>query len=130
MKNVAAFTLSFLATILLGATVLSTCQSCGTTPFPPVPPGPPPAVTDGGPILPDSGLDMSLPDLPEDSTLSLCRAACANLLALGCPEGKAPACAADCRMAQLGRITDLHPDKIAKAKSIAEVRAIGSVACQ
>ena len=83
----------------------------GCPPTPPVPPGPSPAA-DAAPA-------------PQTA----CQAACANLADLGCPEGKDQDCAATCQHAQDARLTDLKPEKLAAAKSIGEVMAVGTVAC-
>ena len=104
--------------------IFGACQSCGTTPFPPAPPGP--SLPDGGSLpLPDGGSN----DPTDCSVQDPCMRACSNLKILGCPEGLDPSCVVVCQEAQTSKITDLRPDQIAKAKSIAEIRKIGSVAC-
>lgn len=54
-------------------------------------------------------------------------AACANLAALGCPEGAdASVCVRTIDHVQAGHLTDLHPDCLARARTKAEARACGA----
>lgn len=64
-----------------------------------------------------------------DAAPSTCAAACANLLSLGCHEGVAANCVSSCDYATSSRLTDLHAGCLAAAKSRAEARACGTVAC-
>ena len=61
-----------------------------------------------------------------------CTGACANLVALGCAEGSPDggvSCVATCQHAQATKVTDLKPSCLLSAKSKADARACGSVAC-
>jgi hypothetical protein len=60
---------------------------------------------------------------------SLYGEACANLNALGCPEGAKANCAAVMQTAQEAHLTDLRPSCLAAAKTQDEARACGSVTC-
>jgi len=58
--------------------------------------------------------------------------ACANLAAIGCPEGARPNCARVMQDAQEAHLTDLHPEclaGLAKTASKEEARACESVRC-
>lgn len=61
-----------------------------------------------------------------------CTQACANLVAIGRPEGSSDggaSCVATCQHTQATKVTDLKPSCLAGAKSKADARACGSVAC-
>ena len=77
------------------------------------------------PVTPptDGGRDAS----SGDSGDAIARA-CQNLATLGCAEGNA-SCVTTMQHAQSTGITDLKPACLAAAKSKADVRACGSVAC-
>jgi hypothetical protein len=57
-------------------------------------------------------------------------AACANLAAVGCPEGSRDNCAEVMQQAQEAHLTDLHPTCLAAAKTQDAARACGSVRCR
>jgi len=56
------------------------------------------------------------------------RRACDNLALLGCPEGKDADCVATFERAQ-GKVVDLRPLDLAAARSVEEVRAVGTASC-
>ena len=58
-----------------------------------------------------------------------CALACSNLASLGCQEGVAANCTATCQHVESSRLTELHPTCLSAAKTKAEARACGSVAC-
>jgi|GEM_PF-2371693 hypothetical protein len=59
-----------------------------------------------------------------------CPAACANLNRLGCPEASSvDACTTMCTKTQDAGITDLKPAQLAAAQTVADVQAVGTVAC-
>jgi hypothetical protein len=97
-----------LASILAIAVLALAFVGC---PKPTPGPNPPPDASDGGDDL--------------DASRASCSKACANLTALGCPITDCPtAC-----VASQGKLTDLHPACLAKAKTKEEARACGSVKC-
>jgi hypothetical protein len=57
-------------------------------------------------------------------------AACANLAAIGCPEGQRENCVSVMQRAQEARLTDLRPTCLAAAANAAAARACGTVRCQ
>lgn len=63
-----------------------------------------------------------------DSGAPTCASMCANLSAMGCPEGAA-GCDATCRHVQVTRLTDLPIACLSAARSKPEARACGSLAC-
>lgn len=78
------------------------------------------------PFSPDGGTDAEVPDLDP-----VCRAACENLVRVGCPEG-APAgrsCASVCTMAVRAG-AELNLACVASASTPDQVRACGSVDCK
>lgn len=114
------------------ATFALAMQACPPSPAP-VPPDasdasspPPPDPPDASPTI-DAA--PPAPDASTDGGSSLCALACANLVALGCAEGKAPNCVATCQHTQASPITDLHTACVATKRTKADVRACGSVAC-
>ena len=100
--------------ILLATLALVACN-CQPTPTPaPVPtPAPPAPVLDAEP--------RPAPDSYDD--------ACAVLARLGCPEGKAPNCAATMRHADEGALTVVPLACITSATTVPAVRACGFVRC-
>ncbi|HVP24123.1 MAG TPA: hypothetical protein VMS77_09465 [Conexivisphaerales archaeon] len=58
-----------------------------------------------------------------------CEKACTNLAQIGCPEGLHKDCKTDCEAGMGDKITDFHPDCLAKATSQEEARACKSVHC-
>lgn len=83
------------------------------------PPAPAPQASDAGAADAD----------PCASTAADCDPACRNLALLGCPEGNPIAsCVATCAAAQ-GKVTDLKPACLARAKTQEEARAVGTVKC-
>lgn len=119
--------------------VLSLCLMalCLTAPAcPPAPVPPPDLVPEAGT---DSAVDAIAPSIPDAAPNpaqdalspppSACAQACANLNALGCPEGaKLPDCVDTCLHAD-GKITNLAPACLATAKTKAAARKCGSVRC-
>lgn len=75
-----------------------------------------------------SGVDASSLDAAPDTPTSACALACANLASLACAEGKSPACTSTCEKAN-GTLTDLHPACLVNARTKADARKCGSVAC-
>ena len=110
----------------IAVVLMALTPACPPSPAPPKPDAsdaaPPTPITDAQPPQ-----EASLPPPPADGGSTPCAAACANLAALGCQEGKAPNCRSVCEHSQ-GTITDLHPAELAKARTKAEVRAL-KVAC-
>jgi hypothetical protein len=78
------------------------------------------------PITPDAmdaGLDEAHP--------SVCRAMCAHLTVMGCPEGKdgGSECMAACENVQASGHFDLKPSCVAAASDIDAIRQCGTVRC-
>lgn len=91
-----------------------------------------------GPVAPGPDADASAPDAATPASMDAgpptrCVAACANLRRLGCPEGEerdAGGCGAVCGHAAASRSFDLKPDCLAKAATVDEARACGTVLCR
>lgn len=105
------------ASILIGlgaifVMAMNASGACNPSPSP-GPQPPPSAVGGGGPLV----------------ITDACGRACANLKALGCPEGTdAAQCSAACSHAQGGTF-DLHPECLAAAMTPDSARGCGSVRC-
>ena len=118
---------SYVATFVLAALALAPACS-PSTPQPKPPEATPDAATApiGDAASPSNG-DASPPTAGGD-----CAAACANLAALGCPEGapkSGQSCVEVCNHAQSSHLTDLKPACLAAAKTAADARACKTVKC-
>ena len=85
------------------------------------------------PVLDSGASDVMLPvdaaPAAKDVSADWCSDACTNLQRIGCSEGLPANCTSACVKAQTARITDLHPECLAKAKDRQEARGCGSVRC-
>lgn len=89
---------------------------CPPSPSPPPHPdasdaAPAPSFYDAGPML----FDAASGDVFD--------IACLNLVAVGCPEGADPSCAATMRQAHNARVTDYSPWCVATQKTAEDIRA-------
>lgn len=58
-----------------------------------------------------------------------CNLACTNMAKLGCPEGVNANCVDVCNHAQASGLTNLKPDCLASAATVAAAKACGTVTC-
>ena len=65
-----------------------------------------------------------------DGGVVSCAAACANLVLLGCEEGKNAACAATCEHVHASSIIDFSPACVTAASDVASVRKCPGIICQ
>jgi hypothetical protein len=100
--------------VALAAVALVACIPSPQPPTPDADASPPPDTPDAAPEL-------------DAHRKSPCDLACANLVTLGCPEGKST-CAATCEKAN-GTVTDLHTSCLVNARTKADARKCGSVSC-
>ena len=88
-----------------------------------------------GPVAPENPTDPdggAPPIALVEAGAGDCASACANLSALGCPEGNpsgGKSCAETCEHTQSTHLTDLKPACLSAARTVADARACGSVAC-
>lgn len=126
---------------LLALVVLCAWSGC---PRPsPTPPGPAPLVDGSAPVvvIPDAApplLDAAPPPAPTPTNtadaappvpMTPVGAACFNLAALGCPEGKDPQCVAVTQHALDSRLTKVPLACLTTAKTAAAARTCGFVSC-
>lgn len=107
--------------LLLFAVMLCACPQ---TPQNPTPDASDASVTtihvdDAGPVL-----------FADSGPPTLCTLACVNMNKLGCAEGANPNCVAICNHVQGQGITNLHPDCLANATSVAAIQACDPKACK
>lgn len=99
----------FLATLLLAA--------CHPTPAPAGPPDAPSDASDPPPVV-------------LDASGTPCDRMCLHLAAIGCSDGKKPACSITCAQAEAARVSaTFSVAKLTAAQSIAEAKAAGA-ACE
>lgn len=108
-------TLALFAALLLGC--------------PPSPINPPPDANDGASPVPPTTPDAGPVLFADSGPPTACTLACVNLNKLGCPEGLDPNCVNVCNHAQGQGVTNLKPDCLANATTVAAAKACGTVTC-